>query len=55
MTIFSIISMVCRILGFTDWAAKWYALHEQRIRIQRIADTPKTDDEWTKKAEDGEL
>lgn len=55
MTIWAILSIAIRFIGFARWADALWEKHEDAVKKQAGADTPKTDAEWTQKSKDGEL
>jgi hypothetical protein len=54
-TIFSILATILKFFGFVEQADKLWKLHEACVKAQDVANAPLTDDEWDKKAKDGDL
>jgi len=55
MTIYYILSLTCRLIGFCQWADFLFERHEQRVKAQKVADAPSTRPELEKTLEDGKL
>ena len=55
MTIFRILSLLARLLGFAQVAGHFWHLHELKVKAKEIAATPTTRDELEKTLEDGKL
>lgn len=55
MTIWAIISLLVRWLGFIRWADGLWEKHEAMVKAKEIANAPITDSDWLGKAKDGDL
>jgi hypothetical protein len=55
MTIYYLASLILRLIGFAQWADFFWEKHEQKVKAQKVADAPSTDQEWKDAAEKSEL
>lgn len=51
----SLLPLILRLLGFAETAAKLLSAYEAKKKANYIANSPKTDQEWTNAAEKGDL
>lgn len=55
MTIFSVLSLLCRLFGLFRMADAFWERHESKIKAREIANAPTTRPELEKTLEEGKL
>jgi hypothetical protein len=51
----TLFEVVCKLIGLGEWFWSWNAARQARKQAQAVANSPTTDAEWQKAAEEGEL
>ena len=55
MTIYSVASLLFRLVGLAQWADSLWEKHEAKVKAKEVADAPTTRDELEKTLRDGKL
>jgi hypothetical protein len=55
VTIYSVLSLLYRLVGFAQLADSFWHRHEERVKAQKVANAPTTRAELEKTLKDGEL